>query len=158
MTSIQINNIFSYSTIMLIGNDLMLTSPNYLTEKTLCFFGKLGKDKFIEYPTILLTKRISSGDTRSTNSKLVEKNIWEEYCKTWGVDKNDYKLMNIINYLININFQKQNSFFNNFEKYIGNTKTISNKNLDYMVNPKLLEHIKKVNNFNTRYLKLKTLS
>lgn len=162
MTTNQIYNIFHYCGIMLLDNKLIITSPDYLKEKTLSFMGKLGKNEFIEFPKIKYSYQKFERIKRKWNRNDIifdnlEDNFWSEYCKIWNVNENDYQFMNIINYLMNINFLKQNSFFDNFEKYFGYTNTISNKNLDYKVHPLLLEDLENYIDFESRYLKLKSL-
>lgn len=171
MSKYQIYNLYSFIGIMLLDNKLIMTSPNYLEEKSLAFFGKLGKDEFIKYPEI---KSKSQKFTRSRkrwvepgiidekieyNSifDFFEDSFWPEYCKIWGVDDNNYKLMNIINFLLSINITKPSSVFKNFEMFFGDTNTISDEYLDYKVHPILIEYLDENINFNDRYLKLKSL-
>ena len=52
MTIIQIKNMFIYTGIMLLDNQILMTSPDYFQEKSIKFFGKLGKSEFIQFPKI----------------------------------------------------------------------------------------------------------
>lgn len=172
MTANQIYNLFSYCGIMLLDNKLIMTSPDYFEEKTLAFLGKLGKDEFIEYPKIIYSyqklQRTKHKRTKKWKLKILnikydkmfdkfEEDFWPEYCKIWNVDKDNYKLMNIINYLLNINWTKMSSLFDNFDLYFGDSDTISNKDLDYNVHPILLKYLDKNIDFDSRYIKLKSL-
>ena len=141
-------NLFTYTGMMLIDNQILTTSPDYLREKTLRFFGTLGKLEYIDVPTPVYT---SQG--------ILDRYFWPRYCDTWGVKKDDVELMNIINFLLNVPsiFTKddKNITFRNFEKYIGNLNSISDEDLSFMCHRKILELVK--NNMNDRVLKLKAL-
>lgn len=56
-------------------------SPDYIKEKTLLFFNKLGKNEFIKYPG-------SNND------------FWVAYTDIWNIEQDDYELMNIINFIL----------------------------------------------------------
>jgi len=148
MKSQQIFNLFTYTGMMLIDNQILTTSPDYLREKTLRFFGTLGKSEYIDLPTPVYA---SQG--------ILDRFFWTRYCDTWGVKKNDVELMNIINFLLNvpsifIKYDK-NLTFRNFEKYIGDLDSISNENLSFMCHKKILEVVELT--MNDRFLKLKAL-
>ena len=171
MNKNQIYNLFSYAGIMLLDNKLIMTSPDYLEEKTLAFLGRLGKDEFIKYPEIKYkSQNFERTRRRLSNNKFIEEKIeynkifdsfendfWGEYCKIWSVDINNYKLMNIINFLLDSNITKTGSFFENFEKYFGDMSTISVEDLDYKAHLLILEYLDENIDFNSRYLKLRCL-
>lgn len=149
---VKIQNLFIYAGIMILDerNTLINTSPEYLKEKTLLFFNKLGKDEFINLPNEIIlwpnkNKFITYGP-----------NFWEKYCDIWKISSNNYEIMNIINFLISI---KQNDTFNsvfeNFDKYIGNIKDISDEDLSYAAHHNIIDYLNNVI-FNSRYLKLKS--
>lgn len=149
----QIKNVYYYTSIMLIDNFIITTSPDYLTEKSLNFFGKLGKNEFIEYPKIKYSSQLSS--------ILKNNDFWELYCRIWSVDKNNYELMNSINFLLNIApipiESKESETFKLFEKFLGDIDSTSTENLSYMVHDKILEYFDEYVDFNSRYFKLKIL-
>ena len=130
MNSRQIYNLFSFVCIM--QTQSTIVSPDYVEEKALVFLGKMGKDEFIRYS-----------------------DSWFNYCDIWGIDKNNYRLMNVFNYLYSINFRNQRSYFDNFEIYFGSFDSVSSEDLRYKVHFKILEQLDKV--CDSRYLKLKAL-
>ena len=151
MNNRQIYNLFSYAGMMLLSNELIMTSPDYLEEKTLLFIGKMGKDEFIKYRLDCSNEKSGILHRYHTTS-----DFWNEYCNIWGVDKNNYRLMNVINYLFSVNFDKQSSFFDNFGIYFGSMDSISCEDLRYKVHFVLLEYLDdKIGG--SRYLKLKSL-
>ena len=103
MNNRQIYNLFSYAGMMILSNRLLSTSPEYIEEKTLLFIGKLGRNEFIKFPEILYSHYHNS------MLDLLEDNFWKEYCAIWNVNMNNYRLMNVINYLFSVNFDKQSS-------------------------------------------------
>ena len=129
----QIQNMFLYTGIMLLDNKIITSSPDYLTEKSLKFFGKLGKPEFINFPKIAHKNQISDITTNC--------DFWQMYCKIWHVDSDDYELMNIINFLLSVypvyvNSQKSLTF-RNFEKYIGDLDSISDYDLSSLAHFKI---------------------
>jgi len=150
----QIKNVYYYTCIMLMDNMIITTSPDYLTEKSLKFFGKLGKNEFIEYPKIKYQSQLSSIVKPSTD-------FWKIYCRIWNIKSDDFKVMNMINFLLNVTpifiEKRESQTFNEFEKFIGNIESTSKEDLSYMVNAKLLEYFDEHVDFNTRFFKLKTL-
>lgn len=128
----QIHNIFIYIGILIMDNDIMTKSPDYIEEKSLCFFGSLGKNEYIKTP----------------------EKIWKKYCKTWRVDSNNYELMNIINFLYDVT---DRNVFSNFEKYIGDFEKIYENDLSHKAHFKLVTHINKIIDFDNRFFKLKIL-
>jgi len=173
MNKNQIVNIFIYYGIMVLDNQLIMTAPSYLKEKTLDFFGQLGKNKFINYPKIthgnqkLNLKFIEWNRGKhkwEDKSKNVHPNLknysddfWKKYCKIWNVENDDYELMNIINFILSFNITKQKLVLNNFEKYIGNLDSICEEDLDYKAHVLICDFIYENVNFDSRYFKLKTL-
>ena len=168
MNNRQIYNLFSYAGMMLLSNELIMTSPDYLEEKTLLFIGKMGKDEFIKYrldcsneKSGILHRYQYRLDCSNEKSGILHRyhttsDFWNEYCNIWGVDKNNYRLMNVINYLFSVNFDKQSSFFDNFGIYFGSMDSISCEDLRYKVHFVLLEYLDdKIGG--SRYLKLKSL-
>lgn len=149
MKSQQIFNLFTYTGMLLIDNKILTTSPDYLREKTLRFFGTLGKPEFMHLPE---PKWTILSDWPNTD-------FWTSYCIKWTVRNDDFELMNIINFLLNIFpvFVKsdKNLTFRKFERYIGDLNLISNENLSYMCHKKILNVVEL--NMNNRYLKLKIL-
>ena len=147
---------------MLIDNQIFTTSPDYLREKSLKFFGTLGKSGFIKFPKAKYT----SQSIFKVNYRYSDDDIfWKLYCKTWKVKEDDFELMNIINFLLNVspvyndnkkNLQK-NIIFSNFEKFIGDIEIINENDLSYMVHPVILKFLKDNMDFNCRFLKLKVL-
>lgn len=131
MTAIQIHNIFIYIGILMMDKNILTKSPDYIEEKSLRFFGQLGKNEFIKTP---------------------EK--WNKYCKVWKVDHNDFELMNIINFLYDMNTK---TVFKKFEKYICDFENINKNDLSYTAHAKLIEYINKNIDFDNRFFKLKIL-
>lgn len=158
MKSQQIFNLFYYTVFMLIDNQIYTTSPDYLREKTLKFFGTLGKPEFIKFPK---AKYTSQSIFKVNYNFPDDNNFWKLYCKTWSVKEDDFELMNIINFLLNVypiyieNHKSQT--FSNFEKFIGNTELISVDDLSYMVHPVILKYLEENVDLNCRFLKLKAL-
>lgn len=158
MKSQQIFNLFTYTGMMLIDNQILTTSPDYLREKTLRFFGTLGKSEYIDLPTPVYA---SQG--------ILDRFFWTRYCDTWGVKKNDVELMNIINFLLNSNLIRTTSFnhmispvdnrsvYKQFEKYIGDIETVPDYDLKSNVHFKIVEYLTKYIDFNDRFFKLKML-
>jgi len=147
----QISNIFYYTGIMLLDNKIITTSPDYLIEKSLKFFGKLGKPEFIEFPKI-------SFDIQK--SEITDNcDFWKKYCEIWHTKSDDYELMNIINFLLNV-FpiyvvnSKKSLTFKQFEKYIGDLNSISEYDLSGLAHFKILEFINKHTDFDNRHFKL----
>jgi len=161
MTMNKIHNIYFFAGIMLLSNKIIATSPDYIIEKSLCFLGKLGKPEFIEFPKIKFSSQVVD--------KLYFNNFWEKYCNTWHTDKDDYKLMNIINFLLNSNLIRTTSFnhmispvdnrsvYKQFEKYIGDIETVPDYDLKSNVHFKIVEYLTKYIDFNDRFFKLKML-
>jgi hypothetical protein len=144
MTKNQIENIFYYLGMMLINNKIISTSPDYLIEKSIIFFGVLGKNEFVsDIKNEYFSQRIDSED-----------DFWSVYCKAWGVKQDNYEIMNIINFILSCNVEYPKSIFKNFEKYIGEINIISDLNLRFKLHPNLLVFIDNSVNFNDRYLKL----
>jgi len=143
MTKNQAHNVFYYLGIMLNDNKIINTSPDYLIEKTISFFGKLGKDEYI-------SKVINVYSSQINNSA----DFWLEYCRIWNIDNNKYEIYNIINFILNSMINDSNSVMKAFKKYIGEFDTISDSDLSYKLHPKLLSHINNSIDFNSRYLKL----
>lgn len=134
-------------------NMIITTSPDYLEKKTLNFFGKLGKNEFIEYPKVKYRPQLAP--------ILKGNDFWKLYCGIWKVDKNNYELMNIISFLLNtapIPIKSNEGYaFKLFQKFLGDIESTSTENLSYMVHDKILEYFDENIDFNTRYFKLKTL-
>lgn len=131
MTAIQIHNIFIYLGILIVDGEITSKSPDYIEEKSLRFFDRLGKNEFIKKP-----------------------NNWNKYCKNWKVDENDFELMNIMNFLYEVRIK---NVFEKFEKYIGDFEIINKNDLSYLGHFKLVEFINKSVDFNSRFFKLKIL-
>lgn len=157
----QLKNIFIYTGIMLIDNQIILSSPDYLKEKTLKFFGCLGKPEFIQFPKIKY-------NTQKLNIPLLidptiqpNINFWTAYCLIWNIKNDDYELMNIINFLLNIlppcPNMKPSITINSFQKYIGNIESITTTDLSYMAHAKLREYFVENIKLNDRYCKLRIL-
>lgn len=158
----QIKNLYSYTAIMLIDNYIISTSPDYLKEKSLKFFGTLGKSEFINFPEIKFQSQVSvlRMGKKVFNSKDFD--FWKKYTKNWCVGQDDYELMNIINFLLNVHpiyvEEKKSLTIKNFEKYIGDINLLSTRDLSYMAHFKITEYINKNTNFNNRYFKLMILN
>lgn len=151
MISNQIYNFFFYGAIMSLGlsgvrNKLKYTSPDYIKEKTLLFFNKLGKNELIKYP-----------------------DFWNEYTDIWYINETDYELMNIINFILSFDEimwtlsideknKQMSKIFNRFEKYIGDIEKINTSDLSYAIHYNLLKFVKKNINFDDRYIKLLCLN
>jgi hypothetical protein len=159
MTIIQLQNIFTYTGIMLLDNDLSMTSPDYFEEKSIKFFGKLGKSEFIQFPKIKY--KYNTGKNFLKNYHKYHDDFWMEYCRLWNVRTNNYELMNCINFLLNIlppyKQMKPSITINNFEKYIGSIDSVENIDLSYMAHAKLREYFVENINLNDRYCKLRIL-
>jgi len=88
-------------------------------------------------------------------------NFWLEYCKLWKVKYNNYELMNIINFLLNIlpphKGMKSNITIHSFEKYIGEIDSVTDIDLSYMAHPILREYFIENINLNDRYCKLRMI-
>ena len=132
----QINNIFYYLGIMKYDSKILNISPDYLIEKSSVFFNSLGNDYFVE-------------------NNLTE-NIWIDYCKLWGVNKKNYAILNIINFILMSNLTNSQNVIKNYKMYIGNIENINDCDLHYKVHPILLGHINYAIS-NDRYLKLLSL-
>jgi len=144
MTKNQIHNIFYYLGIMLNDNKIIYTSPDYLIEKSMTFFNKLGKNIFI-------------CDIENNYKKQeidYDMNFWSKYCEIWKINKQDFELLNIINFILNSNINNTKNVIKNFEKYIGNIDIISDSDLSFKLHPILRSHINNSINFDSRYLKL----
>lgn len=143
----QIRNIYSFMGIMLLDNHLLTTSPDYFEEKALRFFGKLGKKEFVEF---------SKPKYHNAND-----NFWKNYRKRWKLDDNDFEIINIINFLLNVRppFDDKNKsdVFKYFEKFIGDIETIPTTDLSCYAHFKITEYLNKNINFNDRLFKLKIL-
>lgn len=151
MTTNQTRNIFYYLGVMLIDNKIINTSPDYLIEKSISFFGKLGKDEFIsDIKNCYSTQRL--------DKKYDVLGFWYAYCKTWNVKQDNYEVMNIVNFILNSNINVTTNVIKNFKKNIGDVETIPDYDLSYKVHPNLIEHINKNVDFNSRYLKLISLN
>jgi len=142
MTLNQAYNLFLYTGIMLLDNDLMVTSPDYYSDKSCKFFGSLGKSEFINYTKI----------------------DWNKYCKLWKVKEDNYELMNVINFLENINPLFRSEQIKNFDimveqfkKYMGALSNISEIRMDGVVHHVIRQAINNNIDFNSRYLKLKVI-
>ena len=178
MTATQIKNIFIYTGIMLLDNQVLLTSPDYLKEKTIKFFGTLGKSEFIKTPVIkfkfqklavVRLGKLSSTASFENKSEVQENHpvttegndFWTNYCKIWSVKNDDYELMNIINFLLTIlppfAVYKKHITLNSFEKYISNIESVEKSDLSYMAHPHLREYFTKNLDLNDRYCKLRIL-
>ena len=159
MTITQLQNIFTFTGIMLIDNDIPMTSPDYFEEKSKKFFGKLGKSEFIHFPEIKYNYH--TGKKFLENYNKFQENFWTEYCKLWRVKPENYELMNTINFLLNVlpphKKMKPSITINSFEKYIGNIETITNKDLSCMAHVTLREYFVKNVDLNDRYCKLRIL-
>lgn len=150
MTNQQANNIFYFLGIMLMDNKIINTSPDYLEEKSLSFFGKLGKKEFVsDIKNIYQSQKISV---------TINGDFWYEYCKRWGVDQNNNKIMNIINFILNSNITNQKNVIHNYVKYIGEIDTITNSDLSCKIHPNIQTYIDKNIDFNSRYFKLLSLN
>lgn len=141
MTKTQIYNLHIFSYMFVIDNNIHTTSPDYIKEKSIRFFGQLGKNNIIEF--------------KNKRDKKIYMEYWEIYCESWGTKPDDYQLLNMILFLL-YNRKKKN-IIKNFEKYVGATDIIANLDLKYMAHPKLLTYIDNTINLNSRYFKLKTL-
>lgn len=160
MISNQIYNFFYYGAIMSLETKLVNISPDYIKEKTLLFFNKLGKNEFIKYPG-------SNND------------FWVAYTDIWNIEQDDYELMNIINFILSFkeiivsvfpdNYPMLDTgemkhhkifplIFNSFEKYIGHIEEINKSDLSWAIHVNLLKYIKKYIDFNDRYFKLLCLN
>lgn len=139
MNRTQIHNMFVYVGIMIAENDLLTISPDYIKEKTLAFFGILGKPEFIKTPTI---RRHFNFDT---------------YCNYWKISNSDFELINVINFLNDINSLEKKEIFSNFRKYFGTTDYISSKDLSYLSHPTILKYINEKIEFDDRFCKLHEL-
>ena len=153
MNKYQLKNIFIYTGIMLLDNNIIMSSPDYLKEKTLKFFGILGKPEFIDFPKI----KFNNQKSETTNGV----DFWEKYCEIWKVKDDDFPLMNIINFLLNVYpiyvETQKNLTYNTFEKYIGELDCISKVDLSYMAHPKIVEFLDEHIDFNNRFFKLQIL-
>jgi len=160
MTITQLQNIFIFTGIMLIDNDIPMTSPDYFEEKSKKFFGKLGKSEFIHFPEIKYKYQWTS-IKHLENYNNFRENFWTEYCKLWKVKPENYELMNTINFLLNIlpphKKMKSSITINSFEKYIGSIDSVANIDLSYMAHAKLREYFVENINLNDRYCKLRIL-
>ena len=159
MTIIQLQNIFTFTGIMLIDNDITMTSPDYFEEKSKKFFGKLGKNEFIHFPRIKYNYH--TGKKFLENYNKFQEDFWIEYCKLWKVKSDNYELMNIINFLLNVlpphKKMKTSITINSFDKYIGNIESITNRDLSCMAHAKLREYFAESQILNDRYCKLRIL-
>jgi len=157
----QIYNLFSFIGILSLDNDLILTSPDYIEAKTLNFLNfSLGKNEFIKIPTSYYC---------SKNYEHTTEKFWEDYCKIWKCDKEDYPLMNVFNFLLESNFPKHGIFSEHkedhpkisielFEKYIGDIKDIEKDNsYKTRTHPNIRDYIKEYLDLYSRYIKLLTL-
>jgi len=134
MTKNQIYNLYIFIVLMLQDKGIIANiSPDYLEEKSLLFLNILGKNEFIQEPE-----------------------IWKEYCDIWKIDKDNYEIMNIINFLFNIP-NNQKKLLNIFEMYIGNIEKISKLELKHFAHKKLIEWIDDKGFIETRFMKLKIL-
>lgn len=159
MISNQIYNFFYYGAIMSLETKLVNISPDYIKEKTLLFFNKLGKNEFIKGPG--------------------ESGFWVAYTDIWNIEQEDYELMNIINFILSFeeiivsvfpdNYSMLDTgemkhhkifplIFNSFEKYIGHIEEINKSDLSWAIHVNLLKYIKKHIDFNDRYFKLLCLN
>jgi hypothetical protein len=138
-----------FNAIMLLDNKLLMTSPDYFEEKALRFFGKLGKKEFIEF------------SKPKYDRWNVDDNFWKKYRKQWKVDDNDFEIINIINFLLNVRppFDDKNKsdMLKYFEKFIGDIETVPENDLSCYAHFKIREYIDKHINFNDRFFKLKIL-
>lgn len=149
MISNQIYNFFYYGAIMSLETKLVNISPDYIKEKTLLFFNKLGKNEFIKGPG--------------------ESGFWVAYTDIWNIEQEDYELMNIINFILSFDElmwtlsideknKQMSKIFNRFEKYIGDIEKINTSDLSYAIHYNLLKFVKKNINFDDRYIKLLCLN
>jgi len=125
MTKNQIHNLFYYLGIMLLDNKIISTSPDYLIEKSLSFFGNSGKNVFI---SDIKNKFFSQ---KLPDNKYDGYGFWFAYCKTWNVKQDDYEIMNILNFILSCNIKNHKNIIMNFEKYIGSVDVISDSDLSY---------------------------
>jgi hypothetical protein len=130
------------------NNKILLTSPDYIIDKSQVLLGMVGKTEFIQYPK-----------------------YWQDYCDTWHTEHENYELMNIINFLSNIyppyipneDDEKKELHpkitFNNFEKFIGLVDNIQNNNMIHLAHFIIREQVELYINDNcySRYLKLKSI-
>ena len=139
MKKIQIHNMFIYLGIMLIDNKLQSMSPDYIKEKTLKFFGRLGKSEFVRIP-------------------IKNRNFdFELYCNTWKINRDDFELINIINFINDTVTLEKKKVFYNFRKYIGETDCILSKDLSHLAHTNISKYIDELVNFNDRFCKLHEL-
>ena len=147
MNKYQIQNIFYYLGFMLADNKIINTSPDYLEEKSLSFFGKLGKNEFVsDIKNCYFSQKI--------DKQYDSLGFWYAYCKTWNVKQENYEIMNILNFILNSNINDTTNVIKNFKKYIGDVDIITDSDLSCKVHPKIVEHINKNIDLNCRYLKL----
>lgn len=137
MNKYQLKNLFYFLSIMKYDNILLSTSPDYLSEKSLSFFNKLGNKNFV--PNI-------------RNEKF-----WIAYCKFWNIEENNYEILNIINFISMSYLSNSKNVIKNFKIFIGDVKYISDYDLSYKVHKKILDHINNIIS-NDRYLKLLSLN
>jgi len=147
MTNNQTHNIFYFLGIMINDNKIINTSPDYLIEKANAFFSKLGKDEFISN-----IKNIYRSQKLDYTTEF-----WLSYCQIWHIDKNNFELLNIINFILNSNITDTKNVIQNFKKYIGDINIIPDLDLSFKLHPTLLIHINKSIDFDSRYLKLLSL-
>ena len=141
MTKTQLYNLHIFQNIFLFNtSNIISSSPDYIKEKSIIFFGRLGKDYFIDF--------------KNNKHSKVYLRYWDLYCETWRINKIDYQILNIILFII---YNKENNIIKNFEKYIGNINIISNLDLKYTTNINTINYINNNIDYNNRYFKLKTL-
>jgi hypothetical protein len=149
----QIRNIYMFMGIMLLDNKLLSTSPDYFEEKAKCFFGKLGKNEFVEFS--------KPKYFNATDDNFHKSNFWKVYRERWKIDDNDFELINIINFLLNVrppfDNKGKSDMFKYFEKFIGNIETIPYYDNSGHAHFKIAEYINKHIDFNDRLFKLKIL-
>jgi len=119
----------------------MNTSPDYIEEKSVNFFGQLGRSGIVEF----LSKK----------HEKFYMGYWFMYCERWGVQYDNFELLNVILFII-YDRNKEN-IIKLFEKYIGNTDIITNLDKKCLAHIKVLNYIDNTIDFNSRYFKLKTL-
>lgn len=151
MTKNNIHNIFYFLSIFSgIDNKLINTSPDYLIEKSLSFFNNLGKNVFIsDIKSIPFSQR-------KNNNKIID-DFWFTYCRTWNVNQEDYKIMNIINFIFNSDIVNSTKTMKSFDKYIDVININTDTDLSFKIHPNLIKYINKNADLNSRYLKLRMI-
>lgn len=161
MTIIQIHNVFTYMGIILLdgNNKLISISPDYIKEKASCLLGQLGKNEFVEYPIVKYDKHQYHHDRLKDTKKF-----WKTYSKIWHIDDDDFELMNLINFLLNVrppydkyDNKNKGDVLKYFEKYIGDIEYVPVYDLSCKAHFKISEYLNKHIDFNDRFFKLKIL-